>query len=77
MTEDGVTPINERARLFASILVCQVHDGPDSTDLDLMGRDFGAWLADIRAAAWEEGREAGRSDTHDHPAPNPHLRRTQ
>ena len=38
---------------------------------------FDAWLADIRAAAWEEGREAGRSDTHDHPAPNPHTRRDQ
>lgn len=38
---------------------------------------FDAWLADIRAAAWEEGRTAGRSDTHDHPAPNPHMRRDQ
>lgn len=33
---------------------------------------FDTWLADIRAAAWEEGRTAGRSDTHDHPAPNPY-----
>lgn len=35
-------------------------------------RDFDAWLADSRAAVWEEGRTAGRSDTHDHPAPNPY-----
>lgn len=35
-------------------------------------RDFNTWLADIRAAAWEEGRTAGRSDTHDRPALNPY-----
>lgn len=40
MTEDNVTPINERARLFASICFCQIHDGPDSTDLDQMEHDF-------------------------------------
>ena len=42
---------------------------------DNAARAFDTWLADILAAAWEEGRTAGRSDTHDHPAPNPHLRR--
>lgn len=40
-------------------------------------RLFGEWLRGIQAEAWEEGREAGRSDTHDRPAPNPYLRRDQ
>lgn len=56
------------------------HPTPEGTLLEIADRAAGAfdtWFADIRAAAWEEGREAGRSDTHDHPAPNPHLRRTQ
>lgn len=39
---------------------------------DNAARAFDEWLADIRAAAWEEGRTAGRSDTHDRPAPNPY-----
>lgn len=34
--------------------------------------EFNTWLTRVRAEAWEEGREAGRSDTHDHPAPNPY-----
>ena len=56
--------------------------GPDQDErawaaFEAAFRDFDAWLAAERAAAWEEGRTAGRSDTHDHPAPNPHLRRDQ
>lgn len=57
MTEDGVTPINERARLFASICFCQIHDGPDSTDLDQMEHDFDAWLAAERAKVWQEAAD--------------------
>ena len=53
---------------------------PDGTLLQITENaagDFDTWLDGIRAAAWEEGREAGRSDTHDRPAPNPHLRKDQ
>lgn len=28
---------------------------------DNAARDFDTWLSDIRATAWKEGREAGRS----------------
>lgn len=62
MTEDNVTPINERARLFASICVCQIHDGPDSTDLDQMEHDFDTWLQHVRAKAWDEGWDAAAYD---------------
>ena len=44
---------------------------------DNAARMFDTWLADIRAAAWEEGRTAGRSDTPRRPASNPYLRRDQ
>lgn len=39
---------------------------------DSAARVFDAWLDQQRTGAWEEGRTAGRSDTHDHPAPNPY-----
>lgn len=39
---------------------------------DSAARAFSEWLDQQRAAAWEEGRTAGRSDTHDRPAPNPY-----